>query len=203
MLTFTRQILRNYQHTGAIAPSSIWLARTMTAPLRHHAGPKRVLEVGPGTGAFTREMLDAAKVGAGYMSIANAGAEADRLVGARSELTPKVELHDMSIKDGMMTMLQVEGGIEVPAGGSVELSELFGKQLACRLRQRLPDEDGARIRVGRADGRHEHREQAKNAVVQPVRGSGPKRPRDHEGGPYHGGADENRGDNGEHRATGA
>ena len=57
MLTFTRQILRNYQHTGAIAPSSPWLARTMTAPLRQRSGPKRVLEVGPGTGAFTREIL--------------------------------------------------------------------------------------------------------------------------------------------------
>jgi phospholipid N-methyltransferase len=57
MLTFTRQILSNYQHTGAIAPSSPWLARTMTAPLRLHAGPKRVLEVGPGTGAFTRDIL--------------------------------------------------------------------------------------------------------------------------------------------------
>jgi copper(I)-binding protein len=74
------------------------------------------------SGAFTRAMLDAAKVGAGYMSIANAGAEADRLVSAKSELTPQVELHNMVVKDGMMSMSPVEGGIEVPAGGSVDLA---------------------------------------------------------------------------------
>ena len=63
MLTFTRQILTNYQHTGAIAPSSIWLARTMTAPLRYQGGPRRILEVGPGTGAFTREILKSLRDG--------------------------------------------------------------------------------------------------------------------------------------------
>ena len=74
------------------------------------------------TGAFTRAMLAAAKVGAGYMTIGNAGTAPDRLVGATTEATPSVELHNMSVKDGLMTMSAVEGGIEVPAGGSVTLA---------------------------------------------------------------------------------
>lgn len=74
------------------------------------------------TGAFTRAMLAAAKVGAGYMTISNAGTEADRLLGATTEATPTVQLHNMSVKDGVMTMAPAEGGIEVPAGGSVELA---------------------------------------------------------------------------------
>ncbi len=57
MLTFVGQVFKNYYTTGAIAPSSAFLARAMTRAAKRHAGPKRVLEVGPGTGAFTRPIL--------------------------------------------------------------------------------------------------------------------------------------------------
>lgn len=57
MLTFVGQVFKNYYTTGAIAPSSAFLAKSMTRAARRHAGPKRVLEVGPGTGAFTRPIL--------------------------------------------------------------------------------------------------------------------------------------------------
>lgn len=112
----------------AFAPLALLL---LAAPAVAHEGmmhdgcaPDQTFTTGGITvsGAFTRAMLDAAKVGAGYMSIANAGPEADRVVGAKSELTPRVELHNMSVKDGMMSMSHVEGGIEVPAGGSVDLA---------------------------------------------------------------------------------
>jgi copper(I)-binding protein len=74
------------------------------------------------SGAFTRATLANAQVGAGYMTIANTGAAPDRLIGAASETAPTVEPHNMSVIDGMMKMEQVEGGIEVPAGGSVALA---------------------------------------------------------------------------------
>lgn len=73
------------------------------------------------SGAFARAMLPAARVGAGYLSIANAGNAADRLLSVTTEAAPAAELHNMSVKDGMMTMTPIEGGIEVPAGGSVAL----------------------------------------------------------------------------------
>ena len=49
----------NFEHTGAVQPSSRFLARAMVAPLCHGrrreaAAPARVLEIGPGTGAMTR-----------------------------------------------------------------------------------------------------------------------------------------------------
>ncbi len=74
------------------------------------------------TGAFTRAMLPNAPVGAGYMSIANAGSEPDRLLGATTEATASVELHDMKITDGMMEMSPMPEGIEIPAGGTVTLA---------------------------------------------------------------------------------
>ena len=73
------------------------------------------------SGAFTRATLPDAPVGAGYLTITNAG-DADRLLGAASLITPTVELHTMSVVNGMMKMQQLTDGIEVPAGGSVEFA---------------------------------------------------------------------------------
>ncbi len=59
MLLFLRQFLRDSHHTGAIFASSRGLAKVMTRSLRSARGPLRLLEVGPGTGSFTRWMLRA------------------------------------------------------------------------------------------------------------------------------------------------
>lgn len=60
MLKFLTQTFRDYHHVGAIAPSSRSLARALAWALdrRPPAGPMRVLEVGPGTGALTRGILE-------------------------------------------------------------------------------------------------------------------------------------------------
>lgn len=63
MFTFVGQVFKNYKTTGAVAPSSAFLARAMTTAARRHDGPKRILEVGPGTGAFTRHILKTLRPG--------------------------------------------------------------------------------------------------------------------------------------------
>jgi phospholipid N-methyltransferase len=63
LLAFITQAISNYHFTGAVAPSSSALAKAMTKSLRTHSGPKRMLEVGPGTGPFTKEMLKAMRDG--------------------------------------------------------------------------------------------------------------------------------------------
>ena len=62
-LEFLRQYRRKFETTGAVAPSSRFLARSLTNPLERHAGPCRVLEVGPGTGAVTRRIVRLLKPG--------------------------------------------------------------------------------------------------------------------------------------------
>ena len=57
MLKFLTQSITRFRHTGAIWPSGDALAREMTRTFREHDGPRRILEVGPGTGAFTRHIL--------------------------------------------------------------------------------------------------------------------------------------------------
>jgi len=56
-LLFLRQSRRNWQDTGAIAPSGWLLSRAITREFRRRDGSARVLEVGPGTGVFTRHLI--------------------------------------------------------------------------------------------------------------------------------------------------
>jgi copper(I)-binding protein len=74
------------------------------------------------SGAFTRATLPNAPVGAGYLTIANAGGAADRLVSVTSEISPAIELHTMSVVEGMMRMEHLPDGIEIPGGETVSLA---------------------------------------------------------------------------------
>ncbi|MBE7463338.1 MAG: methyltransferase domain-containing protein [Planctomycetes bacterium] len=59
-LTFLRESMKDFKTTGAIAPSSRFLARAMARALPKPATIRRgfrVLEVGPGTGAFTKAVV--------------------------------------------------------------------------------------------------------------------------------------------------
>jgi phospholipid N-methyltransferase len=57
MLRFVREAVRDIRHTGSVWPSSPALAKAMTRGLTDLRGPRRVLEVGPGTGPFTERIL--------------------------------------------------------------------------------------------------------------------------------------------------
>jgi copper(I)-binding protein len=67
--------------------------------------------------------------GAFYM-VLNGGETADRLVAADAEVCGTTELHQTIMNDGVMTMQQVEGGIDIPAGGQAIL-EPGGLHVMC------------------------------------------------------------------------
>ena len=58
-IPFFRQTVKAFHTTGAIAPSSVALARALAAPLGRRRGeePVELLEAGPGTGALTIGIL--------------------------------------------------------------------------------------------------------------------------------------------------
>jgi phosphatidylethanolamine/phosphatidyl-N-methylethanolamine N-methyltransferase len=60
---FLTQALRDFRHTGSVWPSSPILARAMTKSIARIQGPRRVLEVGPGTGPFTKAILKKLRTG--------------------------------------------------------------------------------------------------------------------------------------------
>ncbi|ARR54306.1 hypothetical protein HY78_13150 [Rhizorhabdus wittichii DC-6] len=89
--------------TAAAAPAS-----AVAAPLRIET-------------PWLRETPPAARTGAGYALIRNAGRREDRLLDARSTVAERVEVHSMTMDGGIMRMRPVTGGLAVPAGGAVAL----------------------------------------------------------------------------------
>jgi phospholipid N-methyltransferase len=55
--SFFRECRRHFRSTGALLPSSRFLARALVSEFRKPHGPSRILEVGPGTGSVTAEIL--------------------------------------------------------------------------------------------------------------------------------------------------
>jgi copper(I)-binding protein len=70
---------------------------------------------------WTRATPPGARVGGGYLTITNSGSEPDTLVSVASGVSEKTELHMMKTEDGVMTMRPAEGGVEIPAGGTLRL----------------------------------------------------------------------------------
>jgi phosphatidylethanolamine/phosphatidyl-N-methylethanolamine N-methyltransferase len=64
-IAFFRQFRKRFETTGAIAPSSRFLARSMVRFLsaRNPEVPVRVLEIGPGTGPVTNEIVQTLRPG--------------------------------------------------------------------------------------------------------------------------------------------
>jgi periplasmic copper chaperone A len=72
-------------------------------------------------GPWARATPPGAKVGAGYMTLHNAGAAGDRLVSASSDVADHVEIQETSIDNGVTKMRELPRGLEIPAGKAVEL----------------------------------------------------------------------------------
>ena len=56
------------------------------------------------------------------MTITNKGTEADRLVGISSPVASKLEIHQMVMDKGVMSMRPVPGGLEIKPGQTVVLN---------------------------------------------------------------------------------
>lgn len=70
---------------------------------------------------WARASPKGAEVGAGYFAIENHGATDDRLTGVAADFaTP--QLHEMKMKDGVMEMREIVGGLAIPAHKTVTLA---------------------------------------------------------------------------------
>jgi copper(I)-binding protein len=68
---------------------------------------------------WSRATPPGAKVGAGFMTLKNAG-NADRVVGASSPVAGRVEMH-VTVREGDVMKMREVKGFDVPARGSFEL----------------------------------------------------------------------------------
>jgi copper(I)-binding protein len=70
---------------------------------------------------WTRATPAGADVAGGYLEVANKGQTADRLVSVEVVGVHMTVVHEMAMKDGVMTMRPLAGGLEIPAGATVTL----------------------------------------------------------------------------------
>jgi periplasmic copper chaperone A len=70
---------------------------------------------------WSRATPNGAQVGAGYLTITNTGPEPDRLVGGSLANAGRVEVHAVTMENGVMRMHPVEGGLEIKPGETVVL----------------------------------------------------------------------------------
>ncbi|MFM1848977.1 MAG: hypothetical protein RL417_2451 [Pseudomonadota bacterium] len=56
-LVFFRECIKEFEKTGTAWPTSKWAANALTDPLRDRWSSKRILEIGPGTGSVTVQIL--------------------------------------------------------------------------------------------------------------------------------------------------
>ena len=73
------------------------------------------------TKAWSRATPGATKIGAGYLTIENKGASPDRLLGGSTDAAAKIEVHEMAMANGVMTMRALDAGLAIPPGKSVTL----------------------------------------------------------------------------------
>ena len=71
--------------------------------------------------SWTRATPAGAKVAGGYLTVTNTGTQPDRLIGGSLERATTVEVHAMSMTDGVMKMQQLAQGLEVKPSETVEL----------------------------------------------------------------------------------
>jgi uncharacterized protein YcnI/copper(I)-binding protein len=70
---------------------------------------------------WTRATPGGAKIAGGYLKVTNNGKSSDRLVSATSAGADRVEIHEMSMTDGVMKMRPLTDGLIIKPGETVEL----------------------------------------------------------------------------------
>jgi copper(I)-binding protein len=103
---------------------SVLLGVTLLAALS--VAPVRAQEVKAGdlviTQAWSRATPGGAKIGGGYLTIENKGSAPDRLIGGSGDIAGKIEVHEMSMNSGVMTMRPLDKGLTIDPGKTVKLA---------------------------------------------------------------------------------
>jgi copper(I)-binding protein len=72
--------------------------------------------------AWSRATPNGAKAGGGYLTIENTGSAPDRLLRGSADLAGAVQVHEMSVNDGVMKMRPLDNGLTIEPGKTVKLA---------------------------------------------------------------------------------
>src|SRR5881396_1819390 len=72
------------------------------------------------TQAWSRATPGGAKIAGGFLTIENKGAAPDRLISGAGDIAAKVEIHEMAMNNGVMTMRPLDKGLVIEPGKTVK-----------------------------------------------------------------------------------
>lgn len=90
---------------------------------------------------WTRATPGGAKIAGGYLKITNNGKSPDRLVSVTSAGADRVEIHEMSMTDGVMKMRPLTDGLTIKPGETVELKPAGFHMMFMGIKQPLKQGD--------------------------------------------------------------
>lgn len=71
---------------------------------------------------WSRATVPGVKVGGGFLTIMNHGDAPDRLVKVEAPFAERAEIHESSVENGVAKMREIEGGVVVKPGETVEFA---------------------------------------------------------------------------------
>jgi periplasmic copper chaperone A len=74
------------------------------------------------TQPWSRATPGGAKIGGGYVTIENKGSVPDRLIGGSTDIADTVQIHQMTMNNGVMTMRAMQNGLTIEPGKTVKLA---------------------------------------------------------------------------------
>ena len=131
------------------------------------------------TQAWSRATPSGAKIAGGYLTIENKGTAADRLVGGSGNIAGKVEVHEMAVNNGVMTMRPLDKGLAIEPGKTVKLAP--GGYHLMMFDLKGPFKQGEKVPVTL-----EFEKAGKVALSLDVQGVGAQAPGGHSGGDHSG-----------------
>jgi copper(I)-binding protein len=125
--------------------------------------------------AWSRATPGGAKAGAGYLTIENKGSAADRLVAISGDVAGKIEVHEMAMNNGVMTMRPLDNGLAIEPGKTVTLAPGGYHLMLTDLKQPMKQGDKVPLTL-------QFEKAGKVAVTLDVQGVGAKGPGGESGG---------------------
>ena len=135
--------------------------------------PARAQEVKAGdlviTLPWSRATPGGAKIAGGFLTIENKGAAPDRLISGSGDIVGKVEIHEMAMNNGVMTMRPLDKGLAIEPGKTVKLAPGGYHLMLMDLKQPLKQGDKVPLTL-------EFEKAGKVAVSLDVQGVGAQTP---------------------------
>ena len=125
------------------------------------------------TQGWSRATPGGAKIAGGFLTIENKGAAPDRLVSGSADIVGKVEIHEMAMNNGVMTMRPLDKGLVIEPGKTVKLAPGGYHLMLMDLKQPLKQGDKVPLTL-------EFEKAGKVALSLDVQGVGAQAPAGHD-----------------------